>query len=679
MHNSIKQKICYYLFMLLMLITIDCIISAVVFKQFFVTYPLLEIAIIMVILSPIFLVKTNKFAVIYYSLLFGVFIIIMVISLLLNYASGDIFSIKYLFLFGEAAQVMSMQFVNFFYIFLAIFLVLIYILYFVLIYRIFKFHVYTNPKKKYIYYPIGIPLTLVLIGLGFLFRFIGTNQVKHDYKGNELYKDMSANEILETSASSLKRGAIRNFGMLTYLESEIAYSIPKSSDKKMVKDFFDEGKIVNDEIYDSYSGICTGKNVIEIMIETGNDYFINEELTPNLYRLKNEGIDFTKNYSKNKTNISEIIGFNGSVAEVGTTKDYNVKFSLPNILKEEGYKTSYFHNNSKTFYDRLKLNKSAGFDNLYFKEDIDPKQSHNFLNGNYPLDAYFMNGLKSGNMSALSAHMEDIDGIIDDIIPEEGKFYSYWTTMSTHGPYNTSKRNLNYYLELGYLQKITAAEALGKWENVCKDDNANIQAQVVNLQAEFMDLDLALGCMIDRLEELGIFDDTLFILYGDHEPYYMSNGEKQLKFAMYDTDDAKNPTLYQTTFIMYNTDLNQTYEANTMSTTFDEFTSPYNIVPTTLDLLGIKYNENHYVGKSVFLVENEMENMFYSHELECLFNDKVYIDDYQSYKYKADDLPDIDDNDYLFVFDEYSVKTLKRIQIFNKFYDKKLYDLVERD
>ena len=53
------------------------------------------------------------------------------------------------------------------------------------------------------------------------------------------------------------------------------------------------------------------------MIETGVDLNINEELTPNLYKLKTEGIDFINNHSKNKTNISEIIGIVGSVAKAG--------------------------------------------------------------------------------------------------------------------------------------------------------------------------------------------------------------------------------------------------------------------------------------------------------------------------------------------------------------------------
>ena len=34
-----------------------------------------------------------------------------------------------------------------------------------------------------------------------------------------------------------------------------------------------------------------------------------------------------------------------------------------------------------------------------------------------------------------------------------------------------------------------------------------------------------IGAILNRLEELGKADDTLIVLYGDHEPYYMSNGD----------------------------------------------------------------------------------------------------------------------------------------------------------
>ena len=170
-----------------------------------------------------------------------------------------------------------------------------------------------------------------------------------------------------------------------------------------------------------------------------------------------------------------------------------------------------------------------------------------------------------------------------------------------------------------------------------------------------MDLDLAVGTMLDRLESLDILDDTLIVLYGDHEPYYMSNGEKQLKYAMYNSDDATNPELYSTTLIMYNTDLNSSYEAIYSNKTYDKFSTPYVIVPTILDLWGVEYNENYYVGKSAFLVEDELENIFYSHELEAIFSDKVYIADFKDYSYKAEDV----DDEYLERFNLYSMQMAK--------------------
>ena len=497
--------------------------------------------------------------------------------------------------------------------------------------------------------------------------------VKNDNKDSELYSDMSGNKILETSSNNFKRGAIKNYGLLTYLGSEVTSFIVNDAERQEVKDYFNEGKIVNQDISDDFSGICKDMNVITIMIETGVDFNINEKLTPNLYKLKNEGIDFINNYSKNKTNVSEVIGIVGSVTKPGTTKDYNVKSTMPNTLNALGYESYYFHNNSKSFYDRDKLNESMGFTKSYFKDDIDPKETHDFIKGDYPLDSYFMNGLKAGNMNVLNDRLEDIDGIVNKIVPENKKFYSFWTTMSTHGPYNTSKRNMKYYEDLGYVNKIKEAEKNGEWKNICSDDNDNFKNQIINFQCEMMDLDLAVGTMLQRLEDTNQLDNTLIVLYGDHEPYYMCNNEKPLKFAIYNTDEPFNPNLFKTTLIMYNKKLTNKYQEIYGNTSYNKFSNTYNIVPTILDLLGVKYNENYYVGKSAFLVENDFENIFYSHELQSLFTDKLYYVDINNSAYKDSSVDDA----YIKSFEKAGNIVAKKIKIFNRFYENKLYDYMK--
>ena len=188
-----------------------------------------------------------------------------------------------------------------------------------------------------------------------------------------------------------------------------------------------------------------------------------------------------------------------------------------------------------------------------------------------------------------------------------------------------------------------------------------------------MDLDLAIGTLLDRLEKTNQLDNTLIVLYGDHEPYYMSNNEKPLKFAIYNTDEPFNPNLFKTTLIMYNKKLNDKYQEIYGNKSYDKFSSTYNIVPTILDLLGVKYNSNYYVGKSAFLVNNEFENIFYSHELQSVFTDKLYYFDIGDYGYKDNN---IDDN-YLKSFEANANLVVKRIKLFNRFYENKLYDYMK--
>ena len=57
----------------------------------------------------------------------------------------------------------------------------------------------------------------------------------------------------------------------------------------------------------NYTGLLKDYNVVTIMIETGTTYMVNETLTPNLYNMMQEGLNFENNYFKNKTNVSEYI------------------------------------------------------------------------------------------------------------------------------------------------------------------------------------------------------------------------------------------------------------------------------------------------------------------------------------------------------------------------------------
>ena len=49
-------------------------------------------------------------------------------------------------------------------------------------------------------------------------------------------------------------------------------------------------------IENEFTGLLKNYNVISIMIETGSQYMVNPTLTPTLYKMQEEGLDFNINY-----------------------------------------------------------------------------------------------------------------------------------------------------------------------------------------------------------------------------------------------------------------------------------------------------------------------------------------------------------------------------------------------
>ena len=462
---------------------------------------------------------------------------------------------------------------------------------------------------------------------------------------------MSGYQIINYLSNYLKKTSMKKYGIISYSLATAQSSVSTTQIESLPS--VDEETINITPLTDDYYGLLDGYNVIEIMIESGSEYLLNEELTPNLWNLQKEGIYFTNNYSKNKTNVSEFIGINGSTLQNIQYYEGELPYSIPQLIKEKGYTSSYFHNNYGEFYNRNKEMQTLGFDNIYFSLDInEERQWHNNYDGNYPLDS------------------ETIDDIMDRIAPANSTpYYSYWTTLSMHGPY-TGTDNWNKFIELGYVDKLHQAAGNGLWENPCLDDPIEVQAQIEMVMCETMDFDFALGKLIRHLKDTNQYDHTLLVLYGDHETYYSVGIDRPLKEYVYNCEDEKYPKQFETMLFISNPTLTKKYkEHNSISIMdyayYNDFTSPYIIVPTIFELLGIKYNPDYYTGVSIFQTETPLDNIFYSNELGSLFTDKIYtIDVSGEYLYQEEDLP----NSYLELFQTKITKLLEKINSIDKMY-----------
>lgn len=654
MHTFFKRKLAIIGFTFLLLFIVEVSLFIIVYSQFFARTFVMELGLIIILLSPAFLFKSNKITIAYCSIWVGALLSLYLLNVTLDAYSRDIFSLAYISSAREAAHIFDVSYLNFLAIGGFVLFTTIYVFGLIGIYKLFK---EKNNEKPVRYLPKGAIITLGLLLIGMTGEVTSYNYVENYYSHSTVYKNKNGYQIVQYLSKYLKKTAMKNYGVFSFSFASLGSTATEAEAAGEIDEYLALTKDLSETaVTDEYFGLLKDYNVIEIMIETGSEFLINEYLTPNLYKLANEGIYFENNFSKNKTNISEFIG----LSSVGTTNlefmDVSAPYALPNMLKKEGYKTSYFHNNDGAFYGRDKEMPMLGFDNVYFMNEINEEHAWSKFDGNYPLDSWTM------------------EDILDRLAPanSDKPYYSFYTTLSMHGPY-TGQIHKQWFTEMGYYKKIEAAKILGLYENPCKDDPEVVQNQVELLQCAAMNLDEGIGLLIKHLKDTNQFDNTLLVLYGDHECYYSVGIDNPLKEYVFNCiDDETNPSQYETMMIFYNEALVNKYkEVNDLraqeKAVYNDFTSPYIVVPTVLELLGVNYNPGLYTGTSIFQTTTELDNIFYSNELGCLFSNKAYlIGLYEDFSYLSSDANEI----YQDLFMEKSEKFLTKLSILDKMYQK---------
>lgn len=565
----------------------------------------------------ILLIKSNKLSFAYLTFLFAIVISLYMINATMHDIYFDLFTLQQLQLIGEAATVFRFEFLSINSIITASIVSTLFLLSNLLLLSRLK-------KRSPIphYYAKALPLVAFICLIGFAI-------LNSHVPAFEKYDDLQ-------NITTYKRANLQKYGTFGYYLKEAETILmmdsgpetpevvttrltsPWNTDQSGADQpqTSDQTPDLNPEELSEpteYYGLLEGKNIITIMLESGQPFAINEVLTPNLYYLTQAGLYFANTYSENKTNVSEMLGIAGNVP----TKTFNpgfytfdLPFTLPNRLNEQ-YKTAYFHDNVGSFYLRSDLMPQLGFEEVYLHSDIYPGEPIWEWNGDYTLDSVTMRK------------------ILPDLIDEAEPFYSYWTTLSSHGPYDNGEENKLLFEEMGYFPAIRRADKAGEWHNILSGSTDKNKARIRHYQAAIMDFDVALGLLLDDLAEKELLDDTLICIYSDHNVYY-----SKLHLAIHDATKEQyyKIQMYETVFLLYNPILTEAYQDHTGSedTTITKFASPHNIVPTILDLLGIQFDPNLYLADSIFASGTDV---FYSHKLPGLFNDNFFSDDGESIIY----------------------------------------------
>ena len=306
-----------------------------------------------------------------------------------------------------------------------------------------------------------------------------------------------------------RKGMVINFGIYTFQINDIIQSLRPQLNNifghdvayKKTVDFYDEyGYEKNSKEENIFTNIFEGKNLIVIHAESlqtlaMNQKFNEQEVTPNLNKLASEGIFFSNFYSQVGVGTSSDAEFTFSTSMMPSSNGtvfvnyYDREYvTIQKLLKEKGYYVFSMHGNDGDFWNRDVMHKNMGYD-MYFDKEY------------YVIDETI--GLGLSDKSFFRQSTEIIKNIKNSY---DGPFYANLITLTNHTPFSdvdlvdefdtTLKVNINgQIVERNYINETV----LGNYFRSVHYEDA------------------AIGEFIEELDSEGLLENTVVVIYGDHD------------------------------------------------------------------------------------------------------------------------------------------------------------------
>ena len=308
-----------------------------------------------------------------------------------------------------------------------------------------------------------------------------------------------------------------------------------------------------------YTGMFEGKNLIIIMLESGSNVLLDyPEYFPNINKLYNEGWAWDNAFSPRNACST------GNNEMTGITSLYTINRNCTaNVYKENTYFESIFNLFNEKNYNVTSYHDYD--DHFYYRKEYHPNMGSQYF---YNVDDLGVRRLGDLNFQPWPSDEECVEKALPKFVDED-KFMAWMTTVSSHMKYNISSVTGDMYLDL------------------FTDKTWDIQAK--RYMSKLKIVDNAIGKLIEELEAADKLDDTIIMLYADHEPYGM-DAEIFQQIAKYDVLTTTGD-VDRTPFIIYNPELTPTK--------YHEYTSYINILPTLANLFDLDYDPRLYGGEDL--------------------------------------------------------------------------------
>ena len=313
-----------------------------------------------------------------------------------------------------------------------------------------------------------------------------------------------------------------------------------------------------------FTGMFKGKNLILITAEAFSAEFIDPELTPTLYRMATQGIQFKEYYqpawgaSTTTGEFSNLIGLVPTQGGTSMNETYqqDLFLTMGNQLQKLGYHSTAYHNHLKDFYHRNNTHPHLGYDKFI------ARYGGLEIKGSWP-----------------ESDLEMIDVTVPDFIDKQ-PFSIYYMTVSGHCEYSLKGNDMT--------EK--------NWDKVQHLEHSDI---VKGYYAANLEFEYAMESLLRQLEEAGIADDTLVVIATDHYPYGLErsktwNNTKDHLAELYGVKDYDQFLRDHNALIMWS----GAFEG--MNIVVDTPVYSLDILPTVSNLFGVEYDSRLLVGRDVF-------------------------------------------------------------------------------
>lgn len=466
---------------------------------------------------------------------------------------------------------------------------------------------------------------------------------------------------------------VMKFGIYVYQANDLIASVkPQISplfgyDKanREFRDYYEEYKSENKT--NEYTDLLKDKNVIVLHAESIQNYLLNtsingKEITPNVKRLADEGMYFSNFYAQESVGTSSDTEFTFSTsllpASSGTVfVSYYDRYypSIQKQIKNNDYYVFSMHANKGNYWNREEMHKNLGYDTFYYYDK------------DYKLDDIIGLGLSDKSFFKQSSK------IIKDISDKHDKFYGTVIMLTNHTPFDGVKDNTDLDLTYKYTKKD---EVTGEDKEII--NNYLKDTTLGNYFTTSHYADEAIGEFIDELDKEGILDDTVIVLYGDHDAkvkrseydyYYNYNPETDSKreesdpeykeYSKYDYELNRNVP-----FIIWSKDEKIKSKINKEIKTI---AGMYDALPTLSNMFGFE-NSKYALGHDLFSID---EN-FVIFPNGSWITDKMYYDNQNGEAIMLDSNASID-ADYI---SKYTERAEKEIAVSN---DIIVHDLIRKN